>query len=282
MRTQHLQSRHCNPFTECHTMLYIDLGGKTAIITGSTIGIGLAIAKSLAQAGAAVVVNGRSQSAVDQAVAAVQAHAPGATVQGVAADLATAEGCQQLVAQAPHCDILVNNLGIYGTIPFFDIDDAEWQRYWDVNIMSGVRLSRAYMPQMLQRNWGRVVFIASESALNIPADMVHYGMSKTAMLGLARGLAKVAAGTGVTVNSVLPGPTLSEGAAKMLLATAPAGQPLEQAGVAFVQQHRPSSIIGRAAQLEEVANMVAYVASPLSSATTGAALRVEGGIVDSI
>jgi NAD(P)-dependent dehydrogenase (short-subunit alcohol dehydrogenase family) len=263
-------------------MLNINLQDKTAVITGSTVGIGLAIAKTLAQAGAAVVVNGRQQSAVEQAVAAVLAHAPGATVQGVAADLATAEGCQRLVAQAPHCDILVNNLGIYGTAPFFDIDDAEWQRYWDVNIMSGVRLSRAYMPQMLERNWGRVVFIASESALNIPADMVHYGMSKTAMLGLARGLAKMAAGTGVTVNSVLPGPTLSEGAAQMLMATATEGQTLEQAGVAFVKQHRPSSIIGRAAQLVEVANMVAYVASPLSSATTGAALRVEGGIVDSI
>jgi len=151
-----------------------------------------------------------------------------------------------------------------------------------VNLMSGVRMSRAYMPQMLERNWGRVVFIASESAYNIPADMVHYGMSKTAMLGLARGLAKMAAGTGVTVNSVLPGPTLSEGAAQMLMANAPADQTLEEAGIAFVQQHRPSSIIGRAAQLDEVANMVTYVASPLSSATTGAALRVEGGIVDSI
>lgn len=263
-------------------MLNIDLNGKTAVITGSTVGIGLAIAKSLAQAGASVVVNGRTRSAVDRAVAAVLAHAPDATVRGVDADLSTAEGCQQLVARAPHCDILVNNLGIYGTVPFFELDDAEWQRYWDVNIMSGVRLSRAYMAQMLARNWGRVVFIASESALNIPADMVHYGMSKTAMLGLARGLAKVAAGTCVTVNSVLPGPTLSEGAAQMLMATALAGQTLEQAGVAFVKQHRPSSIIGRAAQLEEVANMVAYVASPLSSATTGAALRVEGGIVDSI
>lgn len=263
-------------------MLSIDLRGKTAVITGSTIGIGLAIAKSLAQAGAAVVINGRSQSAVDQAIAAVAAHAPGASVQGVAADLGTAEGCRQLAAQAPRCDILVNNLGIYGTTPFLEIGDDEWQRYWDVNIMSGVRMSRAYMPQMLERNWGRVVFIASESALNIPADMVHYGTSKTAMLGLARGLAKMAAGTGVTVNSVLPGPTLSEGAAQMLMATAAPGQTLEEAGVAFVKQHRPSSIIGRAAQLEEVANMVAYVASPLSSATTGAALRVEGGIVDSL
>lgn len=263
-------------------MLNIDLDGKTAVITGSTTGIGLAIAKSLAQAGGEVVVNGRTQAAVDQAVAAVQNRAPEAKVQGVAADLATTNGCQQLIAQVPSCDILVNNLGVYGTVPFFDITDDEWQRYWDVNLMSGVRMSRAYMKQMLERNWGRVIFIASESAYNIPADMVHYGMSKTAMLGLARGLAKVAAGTGVTVNSVLPGPTLSEGAAAMLMAGAPAGQTLEEAGVAFVKQHRPSSIIGRAAQLDEVANMVAYVASPLSSATTGAALRVEGGIVDSI
>ena len=263
-------------------MLNIYLHGKTAVITGSTIGIGLAIAKSLAQAGAAVVVNGRTQAAVDKAVVAVQSAAPESQVQGVVADLATAEGCQQLATQAPHCDILVNNLGIYGTVPFFDISDDEWQRYWDVNLMSGVRMSRTYMKQMLERNWGRVIFIASESAFNIPADMVHYGMSKTAMLGLARGLAKMAANTGVTVNSILPGPTLSEGAAQMLMASAPAGQTLEEAGIAFVKQHRPSSIIGRAAQLEEVANMVAYVASPLSSATTGAALRVEGGIVDSI
>lgn len=263
-------------------MLHIDLQGKTAVVTGSTTGIGLAIAQSLAQAGADVVVNGRSAEAVNKAVAAVLAQVPGAHVQGVAANLATAEGCQQLAAQAPHCDILVNNLGIYGTVPFLDISDDEWQRYWDVNLMSGIRMARAYLQQMLQRNWGRVIFIASESAYNIPADMVHYGMSKTAMLGLARGLAKMAANTGVTVNSVLPGPTLSEGAAQMLMASAPAGQTLEEAGVAFVKQHRPSSIIGRAAQLQEVANMVTYVASPLSSATTGAALRVEGGIVDSI
>jgi len=263
-------------------MLSINLSGKTAIVTGSTIGIGLAIAKTLAKAGATVVVNGRELYAVEKAIAAVQTYSPGASVQGVAADLSTAVGCNALASKAPLCDILINNLGIYGTIPFFEIGDEEWERYWNVNIMSGVRLSRAYMPQMIKRNWGRVVFIASESALNIPADMVHYGMSKTAMLGLARGLAKVAAGTGVTVNSVLPGPTLSEGAEKILMASAPAGQTLEQAGTVFVKQHRPSSILGRAAQMEEVANMVAYVASPLSSATTGAALRVEGGIVDSI
>lgn len=260
----------------------IDVSGKTAIVSGSTSGIGLAIAKGLAQAGACVVVNGRSQTAVDKAIEAVKQHAPEALVRGVAADLGSAEGCALLVAAEPHCDILINNLGIYGTQPFFEIDDAEWTRYFEVNVMSGVRLARSYMPAMLEQNWGRVVFIASESALNIPADMIHYGFSKTALLGIARGLAKFAAGSGVTVNSVLPGPTLSEGAAQMLMASAPKGQTLEQAGIAFVKTHRPSSIIQRAATLEEVANMVVYVASPLSSATTGAALRVEGGVVDSL
>lgn len=260
----------------------IDVTGKTAIISGSTSGIGLAIAKGLAQAGASVVVNGRSQAAVDKAIDAVKQHVPAATVRGVAADLGTAEGCALLTAAEPRCDILVNNLGIYGTQPFLEIDDAEWARYFEVNVMSGVRLARAYMPAMLEQNWGRVIFIASESALNIPADMIHYGFSKTALLGIARGLAKFAAGSGVTVNSVLPGPTLSEGAAEMLMASAPEGQTLEQAGVEFVKAHRPSSIIQRAATLEEVANMVVYVASPLSSATTGAALRVEGGVVDSL
>ncbi len=263
-------------------MMNIDITGKTAIISGSTSGIGLAIAKGLAQAGATVVVNGRSQAAVENAIEAVKQHAPAASVRGIAADLGTAHGCGSLTTAEPRCDILINNLGIYGTQPFFEIDDAEWTRYFEVNVMSGVRLARAYMPAMLEQNWGRVVFISSESALNIPADMVHYGFSKTALLGIARGLAKFAAGSGVTVNSVLPGPTLSEGAAQMLMASAPEGQTLEQAGVEFVKAQRPSSIIQRAATLEEVANMVVYVASPLSSATTGAALRVEGGVVDSI
>ncbi len=260
----------------------IDISGKTAVVTGSTSGIGLAVAKGLAQAGACVVVNGRSQGTVDKAIEAVKQHFPEALVRGVAADLGTAEGCAKLTAAEPRCDILINNLGIYGTQPFFEIDDAEWSRYFEVNIMSGVRLARAYMPAMLEQDWGRVVFISSESALNIPADMIHYGFSKTALLGIARGLAKFAAGSGVTVNSVLPGPTLSEGAAEMLMASAAEGQTLKEAGIAFVKTHRPSSIIQRAATLEEVANMVVYVASPLSSATTGAALRVEGGVVDSL
>ncbi|KAK51871.1 SDR family NAD(P)-dependent oxidoreductase [Bordetella bronchiseptica] len=260
----------------------IDISGKTAVVSGSTSGIGLAIAKGLAQAGATVVVNGRTQAAVDKSIEAVRQAHPAAQVRGVAADLGTAAGCAALVAAEPRCDVLINNLGIYGTQPFFEIDDAEWTRFLEVNLMSGVRLARAYMPAMLKHDWGRVVFISSESAFNIPADMIHYGASKTAVVGLARGLAKMAAGSGVTVNSVLPGPTLSEGAAAMLMAAAPAGQTVEQAGVEFVKAHRPSSIIQRAATLEEVANMVVYVASPLSSATTGAALRVDGGVVDSL
>lgn len=260
----------------------IDISGKIAIVSGSTSGIGLAIAKGLAQAGSTVIVNGRTQHAVDQAIAAVKQASPAAQVRGVAADLGTPAGCAALVAAEPRCDVLINNLGIYGTQPFFEIDDAEWTRFLEVNIMSGVRLARAYMPAMLDQNWGRVVFISSESAFNIPADMIHYGATKTAVLGLSRGLAKMAAGSGVTVNAVLPGPTLSEGAADMLMAAAPAGQTLEQAGAEFVKTHRPSSIIQRAATLEEVANMVVYVASPLSSATTGAALRVDGGVVDSL
>jgi NAD(P)-dependent dehydrogenase (short-subunit alcohol dehydrogenase family) len=275
-------AQHSISISKVQKMMYIDLSGKTAIISGSTSGIGLAIAKGLAQAGASVVVNGRSQAAVDKAIDAVKQHAPAASVRGLAADLGTAEGCALLTAAEPRCDILINNLGIYGPQPFLEIDDAEWTRFFEVNVMSGVRLTRAYLPAMLEQNWGRVVFIASESALNIPADMIHYGFSKTALLGIARGLAKFAAGSGVTVNSVLPGPTLSEGAAQMLMAAAPKGQTLEQAGIEFVKTHRPSSIIQRAATLEEVANMVVYVASPLSSATTGAALRVEGGVVDSL
>ena len=263
-------------------MISLDLSGKLAIVSGSTTGIGLAIAKGLAQAGATVVVNGRSQQNVDHAISAILQHSPEAQVRGVAADLGTADGCARLVAAEPQCDILVNNLGIYGTQPFLDIDDEQWARYFEVNVMSGVRLARAYLPAMLAQDNGRIIFIASESALNIPADMIHYGVTKTALLGISRGLAKLAAGTGVTVNAVLPGPTLSEGAAEMLLASAPAGQTLEEAGIAFVKAHRPSSIIQRAATLEEVANMVVYVASPLSSATTGAALRVEGGIIDSL
>jgi NAD(P)-dependent dehydrogenase (short-subunit alcohol dehydrogenase family) len=226
----------------------IDLSGKTAIITGSTAGIGLATAKGLAAAGAKVVVNGRTPEAVERAVKAVGTAAHGAEVAGFAADLGNAGGCNALAAEHPSCEILVNNLGVYGEQDFFAIPDSEWTRFFEVNVMSGVRLSRAYLPAMIGRGWGRIVFVASESALNIPADMIHYGFTKTAQLSIARGLAKRAAGTGVTVNSVLPGPTLSAGLAEMFKNTMVAGQSLEDAGAALVKAIRPSSIIQRAAK----------------------------------
>jgi NAD(P)-dependent dehydrogenase (short-subunit alcohol dehydrogenase family) len=261
----------------------IELSGKKAIVTGSTQGIGFAIARGLAECGATVVINGRTESAVDRAASALKAAVPNASVVGVAADLSTAAGCDALVRAEPTCDILVNNLGIYVLQDFFDIPDSEWTRFFEVNVMSGVRLARAYMPAMMNRNWGRVVFLSSESALNIPPDMIHYGFSKTAVLAIARGLAKLAAGTGVTVNSVLPGPTLSEGVHKFVKDVAEkSGQSIEEASVAFVKEIRPSSIIQRTATPEEVANMVVYAVSPQASATTGSALRVDGGVVDTI
>jgi NAD(P)-dependent dehydrogenase (short-subunit alcohol dehydrogenase family) len=261
----------------------IDLSSRTAIVTGSAAGIGFAIAKELAAAGAATVINGRQQLSVDKAVAEVKNAVPGTTVRGVAADLGTAQGCEALVKAEPDADVLINNVGIFGPQDFFDIPDSEWTRFFEVNVMSGVRLSRAYLPGMLRRDWGRIVFVSSESALNIPVDMIHYGFTKTANLAISRGLAKRAAGTGVTVNAVLPGPTLSEGVGTMLKDSAEkAGQSTAEAAVAFVKEHRPSSIIRRAATPEEVANMVVYVASPQASATTGAALRVDGGVVDTI
>jgi NAD(P)-dependent dehydrogenase (short-subunit alcohol dehydrogenase family) len=261
----------------------IDLSGKTAIVTGSTAGIGLAIAKGLATAGAKVVVNGRTEAAVAKAVAELAGAVFGAAIEGFAGDLGAVAGCDRLARAYPRCDVLVNNLGIYGPWDFLETPDDEWARYFEVNVMSGVRLSRAYLPGMMERRWGRVIFISSESALNIPADMIHYGMTKTAMLALSRGLAKRAAGTGVTVNSILPGPTLSEGVAEMLKKEmAATGRSLDEVAAAFVAAQRPSSIIRRPASAEEVANMVVYAASPQASATTGAALRVDGGVVDTI
>ncbi len=262
--------------------MHINLSGKTAIITGSTAGIGLAVAKGLAAAGARVIVNGRTGKSVDSAIKTVAAAAPGAEVAGFAADLGNATGCNALIAEHKRCDILVNNLGIYGETDFFEITDNEWTRFFEANVMSGVRLSRAYLPGMIKQGWGRVVFVSSESALNIPAEMIHYGFTKTAQLSIARGLAKRAAGTGVTVNSVLPGPTLTEGVAEMLKETMAAGQSLEDAGAVLVKAKRPSSIIQREASVEEVANMIIYVCSQQASATTGAALRVDGGVIDSI
>jgi len=261
----------------------IDLSGKTALVTGSTSGIGHAVARGLASAGADVVVNGRTQARVDTAVAAIAGAVPGAKVRGVAADVSTAEGCQALVADLPEVDILVNNAGIFEPRGFFDIPDDDWSRFFEVNVMSGVRLSRAYLPAMLKRNWGRIVFISSESALNIPKEMIHYGTTKTAQLAVSRGLAEMTRGTAVTVNSVLPGPTMSEGVETFVKGLAKQnGQSVEEAASVFVKQFRPTSLLQRFASVEEIANMVVYVSSKEASATNGAALRAEGGIIQTI
>lgn len=256
----------------------IDLSGKTALVTGSTEGIGFAIALGLANAGATVIVNGRTREKVEAAVARI-----GGSARGVAADLGGVAGHDRLVDAEPEADIVVSNLGIFQPIDFFDTDDAVWDRHWQVNVMAGVRLARAYLPKMQANGWGRFLLLGSESAFNIPADMIHHGVSKTADVALARGLAKRMAGTGVTVNSVLPGPTLSEGVAAMLEdERAASGKPIEEVAASFVRASRSSSIIQRAATVEEVANMFVYLASPLASATTGAALRVDGGVIDTL
>lgn len=260
-----------------------DLKGRKAIVTGSTLGIGLATAKGLAAAGAEVVVNGRKQEACEKAVASIKKDVPNAQVTACVADLGTAEGCDALVSVHPACDILVNNVGIFSPKDFFETSDETWTQFFDVNVMSGVRLSRAYLPAMEKKGWGRVIFISSESAQNIPVDMIHYGFSKTAQLAVSRGLAKRMAGTGVTVNAVLPGPTLSEGVQAMFKEKMKeTGKSLEEISEEFVRTQRPSSLIRRPASVEEVANMILYVASQEASATTGAALRVEGGILETI
>ncbi len=229
------------------------------------------------------MLNGRSEATISRAQQKLNAAVPGVKIHSAIADLGSAQGVDAVLKGLPHIDILVNNAGIYGQKDFYSADDDTWEQYWQTNVMSGVRLSRALLPKMVEKEWGRVVFISSESARNIPADMVHYGVTKTAQLALARGLAKVAAGSGVTVNSILPGPTLSDGFASMMAEEiARTGKSLESLAKAFVMSQRPSSVIQRAATVEEVANMVVYICSPLSSATSGAALRVDGGVVDDI
>lgn len=261
----------------------IDLTDKTALVTGSTAGIGLAIAKALARSGAKVVVNGRTQATVDKGIAAVHEACKAAAVSGVAADVATASGCNTIVEAIPAVDILINNAGIFEPKPFFDIPDTDWTRFFETNVMSGVRLSRAYLPGMIEHNWGRIIFISSESAVNIPVEMIHYGFTKTAQLSIAQGLAQLTAGTNVTVNSVLPGPTRSEGVEEFLKSMAEAaGKSPDAMAETFVKTHRPASLIQRFASVDEVANMVVYAASKEASATNGAALRVEGGILRTI
>jgi NAD(P)-dependent dehydrogenase (short-subunit alcohol dehydrogenase family) len=260
----------------------LQLKGKLALVTGSTAGIGRAIAERLAREGAAVIVTGRKIAAVESAVQAIAADS-GAEVHGYAGDLGTAESANQLAQRYPDVEILINNLGIFEPKPFEAIDDADWMRFFEVNVLSGVRLARAYLPGMRQRNWGRIIFISSESAIQIPAEMIHYGVTKTAQLAVARGLAEAVAGTGITVNGILPGPTRSRGVTDFVeQLAARTGGSMQEFEKTFFEQVRPSSLIKRFAAPEEVASLVAFIASPLSSAITGAALRVDGGVVRSV
>lgn len=263
--------------------MHIDLSKRHAIVTGSTAGIGQAIASGLAAAGAEVVVTGRTQERVDAAIASIARQTPGARLRGLAADLGTPEGAEQLIAAVPDADILVNSLGIFEPKGFFEIPDNDWMHFFEVNVMSGVRLSRHYAQGMSQRGWGRVQFVSSESAVQIPAEMVHYGVTKTAQLAVSRGLAETLAGSGVTVNAILPGPTRSEGVGDFFgKIAAEQGVPLAQVERDFIATHRPSSLIKRLATVDEIANLAVYLASEQASATTGAAMRVDGGVVRSV
>lgn len=261
--------------------MQIRLTGKTAIVTGSSGGIGLAIGKALALAGASVVLTGRNEKTLQQQVNIITAEHSQCQIRYHAVDLSTADGCQELTAREPKADILVNNLGIYGAKPFFELTDDDWLTIFHINVLSAIRLAKHYAQGMKDNGWGRIEFISSESAINIPSDMVHYGVSKAALQAAARGLAKVLAGSGVTVNSILPGPTLTEGTEAFIGKMAEErGVTLEEMQTLFLNENRPSTLMTRFARPEEVANLCVYVASEQASYTTGAALRVEGGIVE--
>ena len=259
----------------------LDLTDKRALVSGSTAGIGEAIAATLAREGARVIVNGRSQPAVDRAVAELKA-ATGGDVSGFAGDLSKADAAEELARRYPDVEILVNNLGIFEPKPFEEIPDADWLRFFDVNVLSGIRLARLFLPAMRRADWGRIIFISSESAVQIPTEMIHYGTTKTAQLAVSRGLAEAVAGTGITVNSILPGPTKSRGVGDFVDTLAKAeGKSFAEFEAEFFQKVRPTSLIKRFASPQEIASLVAYIASPLASATTGAALRVDGGLIKS-
>jgi NAD(P)-dependent dehydrogenase (short-subunit alcohol dehydrogenase family) len=249
----------------------LELQNKNAVVTGSTKGIGFGIARALAAEGARVILNGRSQSSVDAAARQI-----GSGARGIAADVSTPAGCDALIAQSGQVDILVNNAGIFEPKPFAEIPDADWERLYQVNVMSGVRLTRAFLPAMLQRNWGRVIFMSSESGVQIPDEMIHYGMTKAAEIALVNGLARLTRGTSVTVNAVLPGPTASEGVTDFV---ADAKQTPAEFEKDFFRHVRPTSLLQRFAAVEEVAALVAFLCSPLASATNGAAMRVDGGVL---
>jgi len=260
----------------------LQLNDRLALVSGSTAGIGFAIANGLAREGARVIVNGRTDDRVKSAIERIRSHNAGAKLEGIAVDLGSAAGADEVVRRFPEVDVLVNNLGIFEPKPFEQISDPEWSRFFEVNVMSGVRLSRAYVPLMKKRNWGRIVFISSESGIQIPAEMIHYGVTKTAQIALARGIAETCAGTGVTCNAVLPGPTASEGVNDFVGSLASqGGQTHEQVEKEFFEKARPTSLLKRFATPDEVAAMVVFICSPVSAATNGAALRVDGGVVRS-
>lgn len=261
----------------------LELKDKQALVSGSTAGIGLAIASRLAREGAEVWLNGRTQKRVDEAVAAIKKEFAEAKLHGIAADLGSAKGCAEVVSQVPQIDILVNNVGIFEPKPFAKITDEEWEKFFAVNVLSGVRLSRAYLDGMKERNWGRIIFISSESGLQIPAEMIHYGTTKTAQLAVARGLAETCAGTSVTVNSVLPGPTASEGVAEFVGRLARENKmSTAELEKDFFKNSRPTSLLQRLIEPNEIADVVAFVCSPLAAAINGASVRADGGVVKSI